>query len=337
VKEYEIRPKNVFDEFLNISLRESERLFSDKSKFIEVSCPACGSSRLRQAFLKNNFNYETCKDCSSLFVNPRPNSADLSAYYRDSGAVEHWAKIFYKDTEGARRARIVKPRAKMIEKWAKQMNVDGTFCDVGSGFGLLLEEIKELGIFEEIIGVEPASDLAQICRDRGFRIFEKNVEDLDAEEERANFATCFEVIEHVFEPLEFLRAASNILIPGGVFIFSTLTISGFDLGELWSNSKSVCPPNHLNLMSVSGLAALVKRCGLELVDLSTPGMLDVDILRNMLEENSEISISRFARQISEANETVQEKFQNFLQENRLSSHVVVVARKIESLGEDSDL
>jgi len=120
-------------------------------------------------------------------------------------------------------------------------------------------------------------------------------------------------------------------------IFSTLTISGFDLGELWSNSKSVSPPNHLNLMSVSGLAALVKRCGLELVDLSTPGMLDVDILRNMLEENSEISISRFARQISQANETVQEKFQNFLQENRLSSHVVVVARKIESLGADSVL
>jgi len=337
VKEYEIRPKGVFDEFLDISLREGERLFSDKSRFVEMSCPACASSRSGQAFLKNNFNYETCKDCSSLFMNPRPTSSDLATYYRNSGAVEHWAKVFYKDTEGARRAQIIKPRAKMVGGWAKQLNVQGTFCDVGSGFGVLLEEIKALGIFEEINGIEPASDLAQICRDRGFCIFEKNVEDLDVEEVQADVTTCFEVLEHVFQPSDFLQAVSRTLLPGGVLIFTTLTISGYDLGELWSYSKSVCPPSHLNLMSVSGLAALVERCGLELVDLSTPGKLDVDILRNMLNENPEIPVSRFARQISAACEAVQEKFQEFLRGNRLSSHVMVVARKTGSLIADSAL
>lgn len=327
MKEYEIRPKSVFDEFLDISIREAAHFFSDKDTFVKIFCPACASSNSKHSFKKNNFDYEVCENCGSLYLNPRPTPSDLSAYYQDSKAVEHWAKVFYKDTENARRAQIVKPRAELVGEWARKLSIDGTYCDVGSGFGVLLEEVIALEIFENIVGIEPAEKLAQKCRNRGFGIIEKNVEDLEDGEIKADFATCFEVIEHVFEPSAFLHAISEFLSPGGVFVFTTLTISGFDLAELWSNSKSVCPPNHLNLMSVSGLEILVKRCDMEILEISTPGKLDVDILRNMLLENPKIQVSHFARQISEASEFVRENFQEFLRNNQLSSHVRVIARK----------
>ncbi|MBI3126044.1 MAG: class I SAM-dependent methyltransferase [Candidatus Tectomicrobia bacterium] len=326
MKEYDIRPKAVFDEFLDISRREAERLFRDKSFFVEIPCPACDSSRCEHAFDKYGFTYLTCLGCGSLYLSPRPSYERLDAYYRDSQAVEHWAEVFYKETERARRAQIVRPRALLVKEWAEKLCLRGTFADVGSGFGVLLEEIRDLGMFDRIVGVEPSAALAEICRGRGFEVVEKKMEEIVPGEIGAVFATNFEVIEHVFNPYEFLEALGRALVPGGVVLFTTLVVSGFDLQELWSASKSICPPLHVNLMSTVGIEALLGRCGMEPLELSTPGRLDVDILRNALAECPGVAVSRFARAVASAPEATRAAFQAFLQENRLSSHVRVVAR-----------
>ena len=67
--------------------------------------------------------------------------------------------------------------------------------------------------------------------------------------------------------------------------------------------------------------------GLELVDLSTPGRRDVDILANALRDRPELQVSRFSREILAAPESVRQRFQQFLQDSELSSHVRVVARR----------
>ncbi|MDA1001212.1 MAG: class I SAM-dependent methyltransferase [bacterium] len=335
MKEYEIRPRDTFEEFLRISLEESERLFADKSGFVEVACPGCGADRPRPEFVKNGFAYSSCPSCDSLYVNPRPAADALSAYYRDSRAMDHWAEVFYKDTEKKRRELIARPRAQLAKDWAGKLGVSGTFLDVGSGYGVFLEEVRALGFFGSVRGVEPSGRLAKICRDRGFEIMESNVEDVPDDWARAEFATCFEVLEHVFDPAAFLETIHRLLAPGGVLLFTTLAVSGFDLSELWMHSKAVCPPNHLNLLSVEGLEALTRRTGMEPVSIETPGRLDVDILRNMLAEDPGLEVSRFARRIAQASEDAREAFQVFLQQNRLSSHVMVIARKpLEPLSEE---
>ncbi|MEE9276764.1 MAG: class I SAM-dependent methyltransferase [bacterium] len=327
MKEYEIRPKATFDEFLEISLREADRLFPDKSAFVEIRCPACDSPDSRPEFSKCGFGYKCCPACGSLFMSPRPRPEAMDAYYRDSEAMSHWARVFYKETEAVRREQILRPRAGLAGEWAEKLGLRGPFVDVGSGFGVLLEEVRDLRVFEKVIGVEPSAELAALCRKRGFEILERKAEEVGDREVEAVFATSFEVIEHVFDPAEFLGAIRRLLRPGGVVLFTTLTISGFDMLELWAESKSIFPPHHVNLMSTRGIRKMVERSGLELLDLSTPGQLDVDIVRNMLEGNPGLPVSRFAREISGASEEIREGFQEFLRENLLSSHVRVVARR----------
>ncbi|MGD2186687.1 MAG: class I SAM-dependent methyltransferase [Desulfobacterales bacterium] len=331
MKESEIRPQQLFNRYLELSQKDIEKFFSDQTRFTEVACPACGSEQREPGLVKLEFKYMLCSGCGSLYLSPRPPVKMYELYYRESDSVRFWSTHFFKETADARRQKIFRPRALLVEEWAKRCDLSpgdgGLFVDIGSGYGIFLQEVKRLELFNRIIGIEPAPNLAQIGREQGFEIIERKIEAIKDGEITATFATAFEVLEHVFNPLEFLMSSSRILRPGGTLMLTTLTVSGFDIQTLWENSKSVHPPHHINLLSVEGIRRLVERSGLHMVELSTPGELDVDIVRNIHSENPEINLSRFARSIINAPENVRASFQNFLKSNMLSSHIRVIGTR----------
>lgn len=330
MKENEIRPHALFERYLELSRSDIERFFSDQSTFEEVTCPACGSAERTLAFVKVSFKYQTCQVCGSLYASPRPSETSQAAYAREAESVKFWATHFYRETADARREKIFRPRAELVAELVRENRIAATdvITDIGAGYGMFLEEVARLGLFDTVTGVEPAPDLAAICRAQGFVIVEKLVEAVQPGELAANLATAFEVIEHVFDPLRFLRASAGLLRPGGVLLFTTLTISGFDLQVLWEESKSIYPPHHVNLLSTEGLIRLVERSGLELMKMTTPGKLDVDIVANALRDNPALPVPRFVRYILEQRTAAdREALQTFLQSARLSSHVRILARR----------
>ena len=331
MKESEIRPQKLFNRYLEFARRDIERYFSQRSQFVEVACPACGGDQWEPGLVKFEFRYLLCSDCGSLYLSPRPTVAMYGAYYQEAESVKFWSSHFFKETAEARRQKIFNPRAHLVAQWAEKCGIPsdatGVFVDIGSGYAIFLEEIRRLEYFGQIMGIEPEPNLAKVGRDRGFDIIEKKLEDLKDGEVGADFATAFEVLEHVFNPQEFLIAARRILRPGGILMFTTLTVSGFDIQVLWENSKSVYPPHHINLLSVKGMRRLMERSGLRLVDLSTPGELDVEIVQNIQREDPEIQLPRFAASILNASEEVRADFQNFLKTNALSSHIRIIGSR----------
>ena len=335
MREEEIRPQALFNRYLELARKDVDRFFSDRSGFVNVRCPACTSDHAELGLEKFGFRYLTCLDCGSLYTSPRPRPALVDAYYREGEAVRFWASDFFKITAEARREQIFRPRARLVAEWVdkavRNRRKPDTFVEVGSGYGIFLEEIAALDLFDEVVGIEPAPHLAAICRQKGFRIIEKPAEDVLPEQLQAASATAFEVLEHLYDPAKFLEAVRRFLVPGGLFLFTTLTVSGFDIQVLWENSKSIYPPHHLNLISVEGMERLVARCGFELAELTTPGELDVDIVCNVAAENPNISIPSFVKQIIYSRgEEVRVNFQQFLKINRLSSHIRVVALVCEN-------
>lgn len=328
MKESDIRPQELFNRYLELARQDVAQFFQDTSQFVPVRCPACASADAKPGLEKLGFTYVLCAECGSLYVSPRPRPDLLDTYYREAESVRFWSTHFYKETYAARREKIFKPRAQLIGEWAarRAMGSAAVFADIGAGYGVLLEEIQQLGCFKTITGIEPNPELAEICRGRGFPIIEKTLESVRDGEVQTDFATAFEVLEHVFDPLQFLTAARRLLKPGGVLLFTTLTVSGFDIQVLWEHAKAVYPPYHINLLSVRGMERLVERAGLNLVELSTPGQLDVDIIANTHKENPDIRLPRFVSALLDGgDETARQDFQRFLAAHRLSSHIRVLA------------
>lgn len=331
MKETDIRPGVLFNQYLDVARRDIQTFFSDQRDFVEVECPGCGGDRRESAFNKLSFNYQICLDCSSLYVTPRASEKMLNHYYENGEAVKFWSSRFYKETEEARRDKIFKPRASLIKDLLQSgiLANPRVFVDVGAGFGIFLEEVERLKCFDTVIGIEPGPDMASVCTRKGFKVIPMPIEHVSPADVQADMMTTFEVLEHVFSPVNFLRSIAGLLRRGGVTLFTTLTISGFDLQVLWDRSKSIYPPHHINFLSVKGMRRLVERCGLEVVSLETPGKLDIDIIRNAASEDRTLSLPRFVRSLlKECDPEVLDRFQTFLQQNNLSSHVRCIARKV---------
>lgn len=336
MNEYDIRPRAIFDEYLEISQNDIPKYFGNAEDFVRVNCPICNEAGQIAAFTKHGFDYVTCPACESLYVSPRPTSEMINRFYRESDSSRYWAEFFFPLTAEARRIHIFEPRAQMIVDLVKRFGETRgplTLVDVGAGIGLFLEAAKATNQFAQVLGIEPGRDLAKVCRSRGHEVLEKPVEAVLAEELQASVVTSFEVFEHLYDPASFIKSMSLLLDKNGLLIFTTLSVTGFDLQVLWDQSKSISPPHHINFISYHGVRQLMARCGFELLDISTPGKLDVDIVCNMLRENASLDIPRFARTLfrvseSHGNSHILAEFQKFLSNSALSSHVCIVARKI---------
>jgi hypothetical protein len=109
-----------------------------------------------------------------------------------------------------------------------------------------------------------------------------------------------------------------------LFIFTTLSSTGVDILTLWNNSRSVNPPHHINFFNPRSIAIFLKKHKFEIVDISTPGKLDIDILEN---DKSLIRDRFWKTFFMSANEADKVKMQNLISDLNFSSHMMVICKR----------
>jgi SAM-dependent methyltransferase len=169
--------------------------------------------------------------------------------------------------------------------------------------------------------------LAQTCRNKGLDVICSTAE--EAGLGHVDVITNFELLEHLYRPKDFLTSCRDLLPTGGLLILTTPNIKGFDLAMLGKLSNNIGGPNHLNYFHPDSLSSLLQSTGFEIIEVMTPGKLDAELVRKkVLTGELDISGQQFLKQILiDCWEAVGEGFQRFLSENKLSSHMWMVARK----------
>lgn len=323
MKEEEIRPQALFAEYIRLAQKDAESFFSGDDR-VPIRCPACGGEGSR-AFEKSGFAYDECPRCETLCVSPRPPAQSFSRYYTDSESSKFWATTFYRETADARREKLWKPKAQLVRSVLGAHGFDeATVYDIGGGYGIFAEEMGSLGI--RTIVIEPAPHLAEICRKKSLATVEAFLEDLDPGrvDGSPKALVSFELFEHLHDPRAFLSKVCELLAPGELFIFTTLSGTGVDIRALWEDSKSVTPPYHLNFLNPNSVRVLIESVGLEAVDVITPGKLDISILEN----NAALIKDRFWRSfIHLASDREKAECQEFIARCGWSSHMMITCRK----------
>lgn len=324
MKEHDIRPKHIFDEYLRLAEEDTETFFRDAPRS-PVDCPACLAEG-QPAFTKHGFAYDTCPVCRTLYVSPRPAASAFARYYTESPSAAFWASTFYKETAEARRIKLWKPKAQTICNLLNSFPATAwTVIDIGGGYGLFAEEIRALNFSSQVV-IEPSPQLAEVCRSRKLTVVEKFLEEVEQADlpSGAKAFVSFELFEHLHDPALFLRHLASLMDSGDLFIFTTLSGTGLDIQVLWDKSQSVMPPHHLNFFNPDSVQTLLRRTGFEPVSATTPGVLDVDILKNHAHKVDD----RFWRTfVDTASEAERQAWQHLVTQSGRSSHMMVVARK----------
>ena len=304
------------------SIEDARRFLLEPGHLDDVPCPGCGSGQGEAAFELHGFTYVCCGDCGSLYVSPRPTSSALARYYGESEASRLRVEYFTAESGGARLLHVLQSRVDWIVQVIERQQCDGSdFVDVGTVYPPFLDEMHSLGLFQNRYSADPPAGLVTMLDEKGVTIGAPQTAS-------ALVATAFEQLEHQASPAAFIRRIHGMLAPGGVLFLTTRTITGFDLQVLWGRTPYIFVPEHMNLLSVEGLRAVMETAGFDLVELSTPGQLDVELVVDAVREDPKIELPRFVRYLVEhrSADTLAD-FQAFLQRNRLSSHVRIAARK----------
>jgi hypothetical protein len=325
MKEEEIRPQKIFKEYLRLCEIDCHEYF-DNASFEVCVCPACENIG-EFAFKKSGFTYKLCSLCETLFLSPRPCESAFSEYYIDAPSVKYWATSFYKETAEARREKIWKPKVKKVLDLIERYNA-ATFSiiDIGSGYGIFCEEMQK-NMSTSITAIEPGPELANICRKKGLKVVDKFLENVQLSDLRhgPKLFTSFELFEHLHSPKKFLKSLNLLMDSGDIFIFTTLSGTGVDIQALWEDSQSVSPPHHLNFFNPRSIKILLQKLGYKILEIGTPGELDIDILEN----NQHLIKDRFWKTfIKNADKAKQKKWQTLISQSGLSSHMMVCCQKL---------
>ncbi|MCX5749184.1 MAG: class I SAM-dependent methyltransferase [Candidatus Saganbacteria bacterium] len=327
MKEFDLmRPKGAYEEVLLQREKDGFAFFSKyKDSFIDIDCPACGE-RGEKAFEKYGFTHKICDKCKTLFCSPRPNDELLGVYYNEYEAPKMWTKLLVK-ADASRKALQYAPRAeKIVDLMKKRGKNGGLAVDIGAGSGAFSIALKNTGFFSDVITLDFSKDCVAECKRSGLNARLGTVTDLS--DSSANLICMNDLLEHLFDPLTFLKKCANALRPKGVVSIATPNGQGFDFQILKEKTGNITPPEHLNYFNPASLSMLLNRAGFETISAETPGILDVDIILNgkkvgfPLKQKNEYLDSLMVQ-----DESIRKKFQKFLSENGLSSHMLVMAKK----------
>lgn len=319
VAELDIKPESLLGEYRRLLEAESRDLVTQA--LTDVACPGCRSERHNSAFDKFGFTYRRCPDCETVFVSPRPVQEALDGFYRHGRAAAYWRQRIQKETADSRRMKIVRPRARWIlDVIDKHRPSAANAVSVGYHHQLLMEEIRRLE--PELFSVTVASAIADLeFQGKNLPGVRLHTGPLAAAfEGPADVILLLDIIDRVADPEAFFRLIAEHLIPGGIVLANTTLISGFDLQVLGERSPSIYPPERLNLFSVEGMQKLFARHGFQVLEFSTPGTFDVEIVRRHVLETPDADWPPFIRYLMRhRDDDTRHDLQGYLQRHLLSS------------------
>ncbi len=240
------------------ALREQhEMLFDPKTKSLKpeyaehIHCPVCSSSNSVLWFEKDWFHHVRCQDCSMVYMNPRMNLAATHSFYNsDANAIYNETKFDQVSASTQMDDDLNLENLRMLDDFRGGRK--GTLLEIGSAKGFFLLKAMEVGY--EIHGLELNRPNNEYSRKKlGDTILDKDLSQAGYEENKFDVVYMRDVIEHIAEPLSFLREVQRVTKPGGLVFIDTHNVDGW-IYKLARERHTVFfgfeHPNHLSPRSL---------------------------------------------------------------------------------------
>jgi len=235
----------------------------------ETPCPLCGrdDAQLRTesadptptAGAGLRFAIVECRHCGLTYTNPRPTESTIGRFYpgdyrphapRANRAIRlpsrFWSLVLGRPCP-ERRGRL---------PWIG----NGRLLDFGCGGGSYLRRMSQLGWRVTGLDVSPHA-VEKVRDDIGCDVYLGSLPHGDLPPGSFDVITMWQSLEHVHRPLEVLRAAFDLLRPGGRIIAAVPNIAGLPAAWFGENWFGLDLPRHLTHFTPSTLGNMLLAAG----------------------------------------------------------------------------
>lgn len=322
-----MRPEGIYEKILKQRELDGIRFYKEnRDAFLKASCPSCESKENKFAFEKWGYEHFVCKNCATLYCNPRPSGELLETFYSQYDAPKMWTDLLIESDTNRKRLQYQPRVEKLLTFIEKNKKRKGVAVDLGAGSGAFALALKYTGRFEDVLALDLSEECVKICKKAGLNSKKGDTRRID--DEYAELVCMNDLIEHIHNPFELLTDCYRIIENDGYLQIATPNGEGFDFKILKEKTKNITPPEHINYFNPNSIEILLKRVGFKEVFVETPGILDVEIILNEIKNGLSLRESNeFLGYLMEQDEKVLYNLQEFLIKSKLSSHMLVVAKK----------
>jgi SAM-dependent methyltransferase len=144
----------------------------------------------------------------------------------------------------------------------------GTLLDLGCSYGSFLESMQKPGW--RLFGIEMSPHAAREARARsGGQVFVGDILEADFAADSFDVVTCFDVLEHVYEPRKVMARVVKWLKPDGIFYMLVPNIDSAEARIFRSYWYGLELPRHLTHFSPVSLRFMAQSTGLRERSLTT--------------------------------------------------------------------
>lgn len=186
-----------------------------------------------------------CKDCDLLYANP-----GLSQNVTDS---EYEKAAFDSNIEAAYAART-------YAKYLPQKSAVTSALDIGTGGGEFLFELQKAGV-KSLHGIEPSVSAINTAHPQIKPFIQQGFFDRkNYQENQFDLVSCFQTLEHVFDPLQLSRDANSLLKKDGRFFVVAHNFRG-RVNQILGEKSPIYDIEHLQLFSPKSLRKMLENAG----------------------------------------------------------------------------
>jgi 2-polyprenyl-3-methyl-5-hydroxy-6-metoxy-1,4-benzoquinol methylase len=195
--------------------------------------------------------------------------------YSDISVFENFNYEDWKQQKGfkSRPMTNYKVKGMLLDLVAQYLPTGARLLDVGCGFGLTVYEANKRGFRAD--GIDISQRFLKLAREKlGLTLKQGRLEDMHFPDGTYDGVICWDVLEHVHNPLEILTEIRRIVRPGG-YLFgqvpnwrglsnrykTCLNRHGFPKKQF----KHFGVPHHVFIFDEHSLRQMVEKCGLHLV------------------------------------------------------------------------
>lgn len=227
-----------------------------------VVCCVCGVAG-EVVHRRPPFGVVRCPVCCLVFVSPRLTADALQRLYDEPA--------YFDDGVYGNRSRP-SPAMLLQRTWTRgrlagivrRSPPPGRLLEVGSGYGLFLAAARDAGY--AVRGVELSAAGVRVARDElELDVFAGQL--ADAAVQPADVICFWDTLEHVPDPLAFLREVRSRLAPGGMIALSVPYISSVPARVLGARWWTLKPEQHIWHFTGPTLALVAARAGLVITEI----------------------------------------------------------------------